>query len=83
LTIYFGSDRGGSAGAADIWFAKRASTMATFQPSQTASTLNASLNSAGLDDPTWISPDDCRLYLASDRDEVPGMRNIYVATRPK
>jgi Tol biopolymer transport system component len=61
-----------------IMVTKRASTSASF-PSPTEVT---ELTTSGeLTDPSWISPDGCRLYL---RYQPAGEKSrIYVATRPK
>ena len=86
LTIYFDSNRPGGAGGLDIWFATRASTSAAFGTPVNASTSSPALNSAGDDNPTWISPDGCRLWLTSTRDTLDAgttNRDVYVATRPK
>ena len=40
-----------------------------------------SLNSAHDERGGWISPDACRFYFDSDRDNPGGPRNLYVATR--
>ena len=73
-TIYFGSTRPGAIGI-DIWTATRNDVMAPF----TAATLVANVNSSMTDAPSWISADQCRLYLSSDRLGTP---DVYVATRP-
>ena len=39
------------------------------------------VDAPGLDHPTWISPDDCRLYLHSDRTGGSGGFDYYVAER--
>jgi Tol biopolymer transport system component len=82
LTVYFGSDRAGTLGQRDIWFAKRAGPGASFGTVASASTLNVALNSAGDDLPSWVSADDCRLYLTSSRPGLGGS-DIYLAQRPK
>ncbi|WP_394823998.1 TolB family protein [Pendulispora albinea] len=78
-TIYFQSTRTPSQ-KSDIWMATRSDTSKKF-----ASLTNAaSLNSASEDAPTWISPDNCRLYLSSDRPLEDGgspKLRLYVAER--
>lgn len=75
LTAYFGSQRPGGLGDSDVWVAKRASLQASFG----APTHVPGLSSAGADFPSWVSPDGCRIYLASDR---AGSMDIFVASRP-
>jgi len=62
LTLYFGSDAAalGFAGI-NVWVAKRATTAVDFSPPA----VLTSVSSASDEQPTWISPDDCRLYLAT------------------
>jgi hypothetical protein len=61
-----------------IMVTKRASTSTSF-PALTP--VTEFTTSPGLDDPSWISPDGCRLYL---RYQAAGETSrIYVATRPK
>lgn len=70
LTIFFARDY-------DVWSATRADTQSAF--SNLASVPNVS-DETGQDFPTWISPDECVLYLQSSRT---GDTKIFVATRPK
>lgn len=75
LTLYFASTRPGStSGSGDIWFSHRDSAADPFPPP----VLVSGVNSEHADAPTWLSPDDCRLYLESDRS---GTMDIYVASR--
>ncbi len=74
LTLYFASDRGGTAGPLDIWLATRASTSAAFGSVTTVMAVNTS----GTDAPSWVSDDGCRLYLYSD---IAGSDDIYIATK--
>jgi Tol biopolymer transport system component len=74
LTMYFRSDRGQAAGDYDIFVARR--TLLT-DPFGTPTAVGE-VNSASLDTPNWISPDGCRLYLSSSRDDA---SDIYVATK--
>jgi hypothetical protein len=82
-TIYFASKRDGGMGGYDIWFATRSSAVAgtAFGPPSNLSSLSVDLNSSVDDLPTWVSPDDCRLYLMSNRSG--DHHDIYVAARPK
>jgi Tol biopolymer transport system component len=77
LSVYFGSDRPGSAGF-DIWEAHRTTTGDGFGTPR----LSTNVNSTATDLPVWISPDGCRLLLSSDRAGVGG-RDLYLATRPQ
>lgn len=78
LTLYFASARGTT--GMDIWKATRGSTSGSFGSLAEVT----SLNSANDELPTWLSPDECRLYFASNRPggPFPGM-NLWVAKRPK
>lgn len=78
-TIYFASVRAGGLGSWDVWVATRATKTGSFSDVK----LVENVNSANQDIPTWISPDGCRLYLASDRPGGSGKLDIYVAERPK
>lgn len=71
--IYFSSDR--STFPKQIWMATRASSSDPFS----APVLAPNLSSSSKDEPSWISPDGCRLYLHSGR---LGGIDIFVATRP-
>lgn len=70
LTIYFASDRpaAGKVGSdLDVWVARRAVKTAPWNPPQRV----VELASAADDIPSFISADDCRLYLFGSR-QVPG-----------
>lgn len=58
-TIYFGSNRPGSTGAVDVWVARR---KAKTDPFGTAA-LVSELSTPQIDIPTWISPDECEVWL--------------------
>lgn len=75
LTIYFRSDRPGSAAGFNIWVAHRDSTAATFD----TPTELTQLDSSGDEGPSDVSRDGCRIYLSSNR---AGSNDIYVASRP-
>jgi hypothetical protein len=68
-----------SSTTSDIWVATRA------EPGDTFSELHpvAELNTLANDYPGWISPDNCHLYLASDRPGGAGGFDLYVASRTK
>jgi hypothetical protein len=77
LTLYFSSDRPDPAakGTFDIWMAKRASLGAAFDPPVNVQEVNSS----AIEEPSWISPDNCRLYLY--RQGADTYYKIYVASR--
>jgi hypothetical protein len=79
LTIYYSSTRvdGGAQGKADVWRAQRDNPTAVFDA---PSNVNE-LNSAGTDHMGWLSEDNCRLYLSSNRTGSGGSYGIYVAER--
>ena len=76
LAIYFASNRADAPakGSFDIWMAKRASRSANFDPPVNIQELNT----ANLEEPSWISPDKCRLYFT--RYGATGYK-IFVASR--
>src|SRR4029077_20312561 len=76
LTLYYASNRPDSPakGGFDIWMTKRSSPSADFDPPVNVQELNTGAD----DEPTWISPDKCRLYL--NRNGTTGFK-IYVASR--
>lgn len=78
LTMYFDSSRADQGGdsAGDIWVARRASVGAAFADPKPVPELN---RAGALDFPTWLSADNCRLYMTSLRDS--SHFQIYVATR--
>ena len=77
LTMYFDSTRTDNGGDVhgDIWAAHRASLNAPFGEVSRVAELNDAKSG---EFPTWLSPDNCRLYLSSDRS---GVIQSYVATR--
>lgn len=76
LALYFGAqDRGPDGASWDIWVGTRADTSGPFElPSRLAAPVNA----AGGEYPSWLSPDNCRLYFTTDAN---GDHDIWVATR--
>jgi Tol biopolymer transport system component len=81
LTLYFASNRTGSAGI-DVWVATRPTTSAVFGTPTNAGDV-AALNSAVEDRPGWVSPDGCRMYFTSARTGTTGALDIWIAKRPK
>jgi hypothetical protein len=63
----------------DIWIARRASVNDPFGAPANVSELNTANN----DQPGWLSPDGCRLYLYSDRTGGVGGTDLYIAERRK
>jgi hypothetical protein len=74
LTIYFRSDRAATLGGYNIYVATRTEVTDAFSNVELVPNVNTDADEG----PSWISPDDCRLYLSSD---VAGSNDIYVATR--
>ncbi len=80
LTIYWGSHRpdGGGARGNEVWRATRSSTSAPFSNLARVSELNTD----AADAPTWVTPDECHIYLTSTRPGGIGGQDIWEATRP-
>lgn len=78
LVIYFASSRAdpSAKGGLDIWMSRRTSTSEPFP----APTNVSELNTGGWDAPSWLSDDECTLYLIADRN---GTKDVFVTTRPK
>jgi Tol biopolymer transport system component len=80
LTMYFASRRvdpgGSSQGGLDIWVATRKSVDDDFG----APSVVQDVNTGQDDEPDWISPDGCRLYLDRFTDSI--LSRIYVAQKP-
>ncbi len=74
LTLYFRSDRPATFGGQNIYVATRPALDQPFGPP----VLVDNVNSERDDGPSFLSPDDCRLYLSSERD---GVNAVYVAVR--
>lgn len=74
LTVYFTTERGAATQAEDIWFAHRATLADEFSAPRPVPSINTVAN----DHPSWLSPDNCRLYITSN---VAGTDDLYVATR--
>jgi dipeptidyl aminopeptidase/acylaminoacyl peptidase len=78
LSIYFASGRPGDVPRWDVWVATRSSTSDGFG----APVAIDAVNEAGkITWPTWISPDNCRLYFSSDRTGGEGDYDLWVAER--
>jgi hypothetical protein len=78
--LYFASDRPlPGAGGLDVWVARRTDPNGKFDAPLPLANVNTTADEA----PTWISPDGCRLYIASNRPNGLGAKDIYVSTRPK
>ena len=76
LTLYFATERtdAGTKGSFDIWVAHRTTVTGAFS----TPTPLPELSSAAIETPGWLSADNCRMYLESDR---LGTMDIFVATR--
>jgi Tol biopolymer transport system component len=75
LTIYFSSKQTGSKGDYDIWMAKRSTAADGFGQAVAVTELNTDSSDA----PTWLSPDGCMLFFASDHGGT--SFGLYQATR--
>lgn len=75
LSIYFASDRGGGT---QIWTATRAKVSDPFSVPIIAPNLWPANDAGTFMAPSWISPDNCRLYLQID----PTLGSVRVAQRP-
>lgn len=75
LNLYFLSNRTGTMGTYDIYYASRASTANAFS----APVPVAELNTSNLEFPNWISADNCVLYFA--RTTATRGYDMFVATR--
>jgi hypothetical protein len=73
LTLYFASDRGLT--DLDIFEATRPTTAAAFGSPRRLPTVNSTVT----DGPSWVSRDQCRLYMSSARAGTP---DVYVASIP-
>lgn len=76
LRLYFASDRAGGFGDMDIYLATRSDPSAPFG----AAVALAELNTPQHEQPTWISADDCTLYLSSKRPGNGGL-DVWRASR--
>lgn len=78
LTIYWASDRTGTAGLHDLWYATRPNTGASFGPAENI----VELNTASLDRDPALSPDGLTMFFSSNRAGGAGLLDIWQATRP-
>jgi hypothetical protein len=78
LTLYYASDRAGGSGGIDVWKATR---KVVGGPSFNAPVHVPELDTASTDAPTWISADECVIYLQTTRNAAE--LKIYRAVRPK
>ena len=78
-TLYFAADSTSGLGALDIWVATRPSRVEVFGAPRPL----PELSSTASDQPVWVSPDGCRLYLASGRGGPSRVFDFYVATKPR
>jgi hypothetical protein len=78
LTLYFGSNRPGGYGNADVWLTTRATRNAPWGP---AMNMDSQINGSADDGGPWISADGLELYFVSWRPGGYGRSDIYVAKR--
>ena len=76
LRLYFASDRSGGQGDLDVYLVTRPDVSAPFGPAVPV----AELNTPQADVPSWISADDCTLYLSSKRPGSGGL-DVWRASR--
>jgi Tol biopolymer transport system component len=78
LTLYFGSNRADppAKGDFDVWMSTRASRTASWDPPVNVQELNTAAEEL----PTWISPDNCRLYFNRG---TGGSSKVFVAERAR
>lgn len=74
LTILFSTRTASSNG---VWMGTRPSTSDAFGSLAQVPVLD----SPTIDDPSWLSPDNCRLYLRSDRPGGSGGFDLYISER--
>lgn len=74
LTVYFSTNRANVTQGQDIWIAHRTSVTGEFSAPHPVE----GVNTMGNDHPSWLSPDNCRLYLNTN---LSGTDDLYVATR--
>lgn len=77
LVLYYSAGHDG--GAPHIYRATRASLN---EPFGGTTQISSVVVEGSLEQPVWISPDDCRLYFLSTREGGPGGRDLYVTERP-
>jgi Tol biopolymer transport system component len=77
LRLYFGSDRAAGTDDFDIYVSARTLRTESFP----AAVAVAELNTAALETPDWVAPDDCTMYFRSDRPGGSGGRDIWRARR--
>ncbi|MDX2086563.1 MAG: hypothetical protein SFX73_01880 [Kofleriaceae bacterium] len=76
LTMYFTSNRAGGSGGNDIWVMSRSSVVTAFGAPVN---LGPTINTAETDSPSWVSADNCVLYLS----RFGGTNyDLFVATKP-
>jgi Tol biopolymer transport system component len=78
LSLYFGSGRPGGYGGADLWVTKRPTKDDDWgQPEN----LGSIVNSAAMENGSWISPDGLELYFDSNREGGFGSVDIWITKR--
>ncbi|CAN5901577.1 hypothetical protein BH11MYX4_BH11MYX4_02030 [soil metagenome] len=81
LSLYFASTRVDPGSSSyDLFVARRTTPSGAFGTPTLVAELNDA-NAAVSDVPSWLSADECRLYLTSDRLAPGGGFDVYLATR--
>jgi Tol biopolymer transport system component len=78
-TLYFAADQPSGLGALDVWVATRSSRVDAFGAPHPV----PEVSSTASDQPVWLSPDGCRLFVASGRNGMGRGFDFFVAPRPR
>jgi hypothetical protein len=78
LSLYFGSGRPNGYGGADLWVTKRQTKDDDWGPPEN---LGPIVNSAAMENGSWISADGLELYFDSNRDGGLGTVDIWITKR--
>jgi hypothetical protein len=78
LSLYFGSGRPGGYGGADLWVTERLTKDDDWGPPEN---LGPIVNSAAMENSSWISADGLKLYFDSNRDGGFGNVDIWITKR--
>jgi Tol biopolymer transport system component len=78
LTLFFGSDRPGGSGGADLWMTTRASISDPWEPPEN---LGPTVNSSAADGLPSISADGLTLFYNSNRSGGEGGKDLWMTTR--
>ena len=75
LTLYFPVSAGNSG---DVWIARRATVNDPFGNAGAVAEVNVN---AAISSPAWLSPDNCRLYVAQSGGDAGASFDLYVYSR--